>query len=410
MLAEALDMNPGKMINCIISKSVAMIRQTSNNKEFTATDCITGNIIKCKGDFPVLYAQEPGEDNLLFAGPGLVDLQINGVNGIDFNDTSIDEEGLFNASEYLLSRGITTFFPTVITNSGENIRKILSVIDRACKARPMLDQCIGGIHLEGPFISGADGYRGAHNSRYVTAPDWDLFCSFQKASGNRIRIISLSPEWDNSTEFIRKCSKAGIIVGIAHSMADSHQIRAAVDAGARLSTHLGNSVPLMLPRHPNVIWDQLAEDRLYASIVADGYHLPDSFMRVVLKTKRKKTILVSDTTYFSGMPPGVYETHIGKEVILEEGGRLSMKGQNGLLAGAAKLLIENVEYLLVNKLADLSVAWYMASAGPARLAGYKKLNLTPGDYSDMVVFKIIDGRIVILGVIKQGKVVWRPDE
>ena len=389
-----------------------MVCPTENDKEIIARDCLNGNIIRWKGANAMVASGTSftgDTDNLPFAGPGLIDLQINGVNGIDFNDISLSEQGLLYAAEYLLSKGITTFFPTVITNSAGNILKILAVIDKACNNQPILHQCIGGIHLEGPFISLSDGYRGAHNKKYVTAPDWSLFSDFQKASGNRIKIISLSPEWENSVDFIRKCHSTGMIVGIAHSRADSHQIEAAVNAGASLSTHLGNSVPLMLPRHPNIIWDQLAEDSLYASIVADGYHLPDSFIRVVLKTKREKAILVSDTTYFSGMQPGVYKSHIGNEVVLEEGGRLSMKGHNGLLAGAARLLTNNVEYMIGNKLAGLSTAWYMASAGPALLIGYKKLNLDPDNYRDMVVFNVINGRIVISRVIKQGVTVWKQE-
>jgi N-acetylglucosamine-6-phosphate deacetylase len=114
---------------------------------------------------------------------------------------------LVNAANYLLSKGITTFFPTVITNSEENTTYILSVINKACHKNSLLDQCIGGIHLEGPFISPSDGYRGAHNKDLVRAPDWDLFLNYQNASGGRIKIITLSPEWENSTGFIRKVQR-----------------------------------------------------------------------------------------------------------------------------------------------------------------------------------------------------------
>ncbi|MFO7924992.1 MAG: hypothetical protein R6U58_15015 [Bacteroidales bacterium] len=378
----------------------------NNVTEFLARDCLSGEIINCKGtSFPSSLAEKTVDSDrgkLFFIGPGLIDLQINGVNGVDFNDISLNGEGLLSAAKYLLNKGITTFFPTVITNSSANIRKILSSIDKACSEYPILDMCIGGIHLEGPFISDKDGFRGAHNKKYVKAPDWDLFCTFQKASGNRIKIISLSPEWDNAPDFINNCRKAGLIAGIAHSSADGSQIISAANSGARLSTHLGNSVPLMLPRHPNIIWDQLAEDRLIASIVADGYHLPDSFIKVVLKAKRNKTILVSDATHFTGMHPGIYETHIGKEVVLEEGGRLSIKGQNGLLAGAAKTLLDNVQYMINNKLADISEVWHMASATPAGLLGYGSWK--PGEKRDrdIVLFDVKDGHIDIRKVFKNG--------
>ncbi len=348
-------------------------------------------------------------DDMLFSGPGLIDLQINGVQGIDFNVDSLNEEGLLFAAEYLLRNGVTTFFPTVITNSGENICRILNVIDSACRNRPLLNQCIGGIHLEGPFISGTDGYRGAHNKRYVRDPDWDLFCSFQKASGNRVSIITLAPELNNSVEFIRKCKDEGLIVGIAHSNADKGQIKAAVEAGASLSTHLGNSVPVMLPRHPNIIWDMLAEDGLYASIVADGYHLPDSFIKVVLKTKMDKAILVSDATYLSGMPPGVYESHIGEEVVLEDGGRLCIKDNKRLLAGATKTLNENLQYLVSKNLTDFSRAWYMASVGPAQLLGYKNCYSDSGRDCDMVIFNIADSKVAIQEIYKRGVSVWKSE-
>ena len=386
-----------------------MIGFNKNEKEFAAIDCISGKAVKYRiGPGGVAYAgpAEGETENLPFAGPGLVDLQINGVNGIDFNDASLSEDGLLSAARYLSGRGVTTFFPAVITNSEENTGRILSVIDRACRAMPEVAGCIGGIHLEGPFISESDGYRGAHYRKYVRAPDWDFFCSLQRASGNRIKIITMSPEWKDSAGFIRKCRKNGVIVGIAHSSAGTSRIAEAVEAGARLSTHLGNSVPLMLPRHPNIIWDQLAEDRLFASIVADGYHLPDSFIRVVLKVKKSRTLLISDATCFSGLAPGVYKTHIGGEVVLEEGGRLSMKGEEGLLAGAARLLPENIEYLIGKDIAKLSRAWHMASCGPAEFAGLRKSRKRPGDYPDMVVFGLDDGKINVSRAIREGEIIY----
>jgi N-acetylglucosamine-6-phosphate deacetylase len=389
-----------------------VIRENDGQGKFLARDCLSGIVMECRFEAPFVSCvpSQIIRGDIPFIGPGLVDLQVNGVNGVDFNDTALSGESLLTAAGYLLRRGVTTFYPAVITNSAGNIRKILAVINEACANNPLLDQCIGGIHLEGPFISAHDGFRGAHARQYVTAPDWELFSTFQKASGGRIRIITLSPEWDTSSDFIRKCRKAGIIVSIAHSAADSRQLTEAVNAGASLSTHIGNSVPLMLPRHPNIIWDMLAEERIYASIIADGYHLPDSFIKVVMKTKGKKAILVSDTTYFSGMKPGSYKAHIGNEVILEKGGRLSIKGSNGLLAGAAKLLIENVQYLLDKKLADLSLAWYMASAGPAELTGINGPATGPAKYPDSVLFNVIDGSIVISEVIKQGKAIGMQHE
>lgn len=387
-----------------------MNMEEQRKRGVVAIDCYSGRIEKYYGGLKIKDvpddAGEPGEQ-LPFAGPGLVDLQVNGVKGVDFNSVEVDPDAILYAAEFLLSRGVTTFCPTVITNSVASTLKILEVINKACEAMPLVDRCIGGIHLEGPFISLADGYRGAHMERFVRAPDWQLFCRFQQASGNRIKIIGLSPEWNDSIDFIERCRKNGLLVSICHSAADGRQVEAAVRAGARLASHLGNAVPLMLPRHPNIIWELLAQEKLCASIIADGFHLPDSFIRVVLKATLGSTILVSDATSFAGLSPGVYRAHIGSEVLLEESGRLSMKGSGGMLAGAAKILPENVEYLMENSLANLPQAWYMASGRPSRLAGLHRGIAGRERQHDMVLFDLINGRIVIREVFKGGEPVWR---
>ncbi|MEQ8688644.1 MAG: amidohydrolase family protein [Imperialibacter sp.] len=367
-----------------------------------ALDCLNGRHVKVNptNGLSALSKDPPVSDNTLFAGPGLVDLQVNGVNGIDFNDTSLSEEGLLNATKFLLTQGVTTFLPTIITNSSESICQLLATINKACMRNELLDQCIGGIHLEGPFISKEDGARGAHDKKYVKAPDWELFLRFQEAAGNRIKLITLSPEWDNSAEFIARAVKSRVLVSIGHSLASPQQIQKAVDAGATLSTHIGNAVPLMLPRHPNIIWDQLAQDALSCSFIADGFHLPNSFMKVVIKAKGNNCFLVSDSTSFTGMKPGVYDTHIGGKVKLEADGRLSMEGGNGLLAGAAMTLLQNVECLVTHQVASLSQAWKMASVIPDSLMNtYKEPNKLA--WEDAVIFTF-EEKINVQKVYKNG--------
>jgi N-acetylglucosamine-6-phosphate deacetylase len=359
-------------------------------KESIARDCLTGKMVK----YDPVTGKSTGTGNssgygvdIPFIGPGLVDLQVNGINGVDFNSVSLDEEGLIAAARYLKGRGVTTFFPTVITNTKKDTFHILSVINKACLARPFLQQCIGGVHLEGPFISGEDGYRGAHNRELVRLPDLSLFQRYQEAAGNRIRIVTISPELDNSADFISKCWGNGIIVSLGHSNAGREDIDAAIAAGATLFSHLGNGLPLNLPRHPNILWEVLSKDDLYASIIADGFHLPDSFIRVVMKAKGRKAVLISDATCFSGLPPGFYRSSIGAEVVLGEDGRLSMKQGGGLLAGSAKDLLDNVQYLISNQLAEISTAWSMASALPAKVVGLRNRS--------RVVFSLSDGKITI---------------
>jgi N-acetylglucosamine-6-phosphate deacetylase len=372
-------------INCITKKT----------EELTFRDGTVTNISEI----------ESRENNIPFVGPGLIDLQINGINGIDFNLPSLTKEDIVNATHYLLSKGVTTFLPTVITNSDENILKIVQTIYETCVSNPVVNDCIWGIHLEGPFISPADGAKGAHDEKYIKAPDWELFSKFLEAAGGKIKLVTIAPEWEGSYSFIEKCQHRGILVAIGHSLANTEQIYLAVKAGASLSTHLGNGVPLLLPRHPNILWDQLAVEELYACIITDGIHIPDSFIKVVMKNKVKATIVVSDATCFAGMPPGEYQNHIGGTVILDKENRVSLKSSPGLLAGAAKSLLGNVETLLHRNLATLKEAWEMASFNVFQMlikndpAFYKKNN-------DKVVFTLVGKDIFIHTVIKNGKIVF----
>lgn len=335
----------------------------------------------------------------LFSGPGLVDLQVNGFRGIDFNKPSLDENEILKATQFLLADGVTTYFPTVITNSDENICKILQSIHSACTLHPLVEKCVAGIHLEGPFLSTEAGAKGAHDAKFLKSPDWDLFAQFQQAAGGKIKLITLAPELPGAISFIKKCREQGIIVAVGHSMADNSAINAAVEAGACLSTHLGNGAPLMLLRHPNVIWDQLANDGLYCTLIADGIHLPNTFVKVVQKVKGVKTMLVSDATCFAGMSPGEYETHIGGRVVLDASGRLCMKSSPGFLAGAAKGLKEDVATLVKHQLNSLGEAWAMASGNVKNFlvsSGHSDIK----DIDDQVLFEW-DGRYInVKAVIK----------
>jgi len=286
----------------------------------------------------------------------------------------------------------------VVTNSDENTLRIVHTIFQTCISEPLVNECIAGIHLEGPFISPADGAKGAHDKKFIKAPDW-LFYKFQDAAGGKIKLITIAPEWKASYSFIRKCKDNDVMVSIGHSMANTEQIKMAVEAGASLSTHLGNAVPLLLPRHPNLIWDQLATEELYACIITDGLHIPDSFIKVVMKTKGENTILISDATCFAGLAPGEYQNHIGGTVILDKEKRVSLKGSAGLLAGAAKSLLENVETLIDHNLSTVCKAWQMAFTNVEKML--KKNDKTFIHKNDLVIFQLNGKEIEIKRVISR---------
>jgi N-acetylglucosamine-6-phosphate deacetylase len=304
-----------------------------------------------------------------FVGPGLVDLQVNGYAGLDFNTLPVPEDLPGRVTRALWREGVTRYLATVITNAPAAIEEACRAIARGCERDPVARAGIAGIHLEGPFISSEDGPRGAHDRRFVRPPDWRLFARWQKAAGGRIRLVTFSPEWPGAAAFARRLAAAGVVASIGHTAATPEQVRRAADAGATASTHLGNGAHLVLARHPNYLWEQLADDRLTACFIADGFHLPDAVMKVLLRAKGPRAVLVSDAVYLAGLPPGRYRTHIGGDVVLTRAGKLHLASNPKLLAGSAATLRRGIERLVGAGLASLPDAWAMASARPAALLG-----------------------------------------
>jgi N-acetylglucosamine-6-phosphate deacetylase len=373
-----------------------------------------GCIVECreleefKGD--EVYADGAvATDEWPIVAPGFVDLQINGYKGSDMNGMPLQTGEVDTFVHSLWEQGVTASYPTVITGGAESIQEAVAVIASACDASPVVEASIAGIHLEGPFISPEDGARGAHALEHVRQPDWELFSRWQEASGGRIKLITLSPEWPESAAFIERCTQSGVIVSIGHTSATPEQIRAAVEAGAQLSTHFGNGAHLMLPRHPNYLWEQLAQDRLWCTVIADGFHLPLQVLQVVQRVKRERMLLVSDAVALAGMEPGAYTTPVGGEVVLTPEGRLHLAHNDKLLAGSALMLKDSIEHMLRCGLAELPEAWDMASIRPATLMGLQvAAGIAAGAPADLVLFrKGEDSSVQIEATYKSGICVYR---
>lgn len=360
-----------------------------------------------KGLIKEIQELESVEHDMPYIGPGLIDLQVNGFKGVDFNTPPIKVEDIHQVVQELWKYGVTTFYPTVITNYNEKINDALAGINIARNSVETVKTEIGGIHLEGPFISNEDGPRGAHRLNLVQPPNWSIFKKWQEISEGMIKIITLSPEWSESVDFIRKCDHSGVVVSIGHTAATTNQIQKAVEAGAKMSTHLGNGAHVTLPRHPNYIWDQLAEDDLSSCIIADGFHLPDAVIKVILKVKGQQAMVVSDSVSFAGMPPGKYDSHIGGKVVLTEEGKLHLNENPNLLAGSVRSILEGVNHLISSKICSLSEAWNLASVNPSHFINpHKKYGLLSGAPADLVVFKLDgDEEIRVLQTYKAGELV-----
>ena len=233
--------------------------------------------------------------------------------------------------------------------------------------------CVAGIHVEGPYISGLDGYRGAHPKEAVRDPDWREFQALQDAARGRIVLITLAPERPGSLDFIREAAASGLVVALGHTAADGPTLRAAAAEGARLSTHLGNGIVSTLPRHPNPIWEQAALDDLDASLIADGHHLDRATLRVLVRAKTPaRIILVSDASPLAGLPPGRYGDW---EVV--PSGKIVVAG-TPYLAGSNQGLEVGLNNLLRATGLSLADALATVTTNPARLLGRPEPALEAG--------------------------------
>ena len=315
--------------------------------------------------------------------PGLFDLQINGIAGTHFTSPALTSEDLGHADELIRGKGISRYCPTLITSSRATSLAALGAFRAAWEA----DVVPGawGIHLEGPWISPEDGYRGVHQLRFIRDPDGEELEAMQERSGGRVRVLTLAPELPGAMDLIRRAARLGITVSLGHTNADAGQIGHAVRAGARMSTHLFNGAARLLDRHRNVIFSQLSEDSLFACFIADGHHVPFPTLQTGLRAKGpSKSILVSDLAPVAGLPDGDYDME-GNRVELREGG-VWVK-ESWQLSGAARTLDEDVALLSRQEEPGIEQALLMATRNPAAAVGEPEwAELSPGRRGPIAVF------------------------
>lgn len=329
----------------------------------------------------------PGpQEETRWLSAGLIDMQVNGYGGWDINADDLRVESISALCRALLREGVTTFLPTLITSSEAKILHALRTLATVREQDEVARRMIPCVHLEGPAISEQEGPRGAHPLEHVRAPDLTEFQRWQQASGNLVGLITLSPHFDHATDYIRAVTKQGVRVSIGHTHATQQQVTDAAEAGATLSTHLGNGAHGMLPRHPNYLWSQLADDRLTAMYIADGHHLPNETLLAMLRAKGlERAILVSDTAALGGMAPGEYQTPVGGRVTLSADGRLGLS-DSPYLAGAALPLRYGVALCASLPGISLAQALAMATVNPGAIVGGRG-RLAVGEVADLIRFQ-----------------------
>jgi N-acetylglucosamine-6-phosphate deacetylase len=350
-------------------------------------DALTGSPVEIEFGETIMRVAPATLNSGDYIAPGFIDIQVNGFAGVDYNQPDAPHSEIARSIHTLFSTGVTRFYPTVITGAPQDMESALRNLACAKDSLPA-GEAIDGFHVEGPHIGIDDGPRGAHPKRWVRKPDFDEFRRWQDATGNRIRIVTLSPEWPQAPEYIERIVGEGTVASIGHTAATTAQIAAAVSAGASLSTHLGNGAHALMRRHPNYIWDQLAEDRLMADFIVDGIHLGTNFLKAALRAKGiERSVLVTDASAPAGAAPGRY--YLGEQAVdLTPDNRVVLAGQDKL-AGSALRMERGVENLIRMAGLPLADAVRMATVNAAKAGKvpHRTKGLVAGDRADFVQFQ-----------------------
>ncbi len=348
-------------------------------------------------------------ETLPYVSPGFFDLQVNGYRGSDYSLEDFSEDHVERIISTLAQSGTTQHIPTIVTSPKGRILRNLETISKARRRSGRVYEAIPGMHVEGPFLSPDDGPRGAHNERYIRDPDFNEFEEWQAAAEGGLVYVTVAPERRGAIAFIERVAATGVVVSLGHHNARDEDIRRAVDAGARMSTHLGNGSHTSLPRLKNYLWQQLANDELIASIISDGFHLPAYVVKVIARTKGlERLILVSDVAHFGGYEPGVYQRE-GREVEVFKDGHLGLPGTT-ILAGAAHLLDWDIPRFIEFTGHGLNEPVTLCTQNPAKILkmppGYGELK--EGTSANLCLFRYAPGdeRLSIEKTICAGEVVF----
>ncbi|MBT3385530.1 MAG: N-acetylglucosamine-6-phosphate deacetylase [Prolixibacteraceae bacterium] len=402
-----------KFVSLSIVLIVLFVGMGKAQKTIEGLHFATGNPVAVKvKDGKILEIKDikklSDEENNLIIAPGFFDNQINGFADVSFSfgGGELTQDGVRKATQALWERGVTSYLPTLTTNSREVLTKNFAVLAKAKDDVSLLGS-IPGYHLEGPYISPFDGFRGAHSKRFVREPDWNEFMEFYEAAGKDILTVTVAPEIEGAMEFIKKCTDLGIVISLGHHNGTAQQINEAVQNGAKTCTHLGNGCANMINRHDNPLWPQLANDGLMISIICDGFHLRPEEIRVFSKAKGyDKTIVTSDVTKYAGLKPGIYKNIDGDDIELTVDGKIQYPAQQ-VLAGSASSIEKGIGHAMEVTGCTLAEAIGMASANPAKLYGLNdRGTLEVGKRADLVLLTVDDFKINVQKTFVKGELVY----
>ncbi len=365
---------------------------------------VAGRCVMCVGrrsETPI-----PGDALRLDAGrgsiaPGFVNIHVHGINGHDALDGGV--ASLQAMSRALARHGVTAWVPSLASAPLAALDAAIAA-GRQAMASPQPGTAeILGVHIEARYLNPQE--RGAHPLALLALPrreEWEALLRHEGA----VRVFTLAPELPGALELVRALKARGIVASAGHSIAVDEEFQRAVEAGLSHATHLfcnmGSLRRVDIRRVAGLVESVLLDDRVTAEIIADGYHIAPSLMRLALKVKGPERLaLVTDGSRLTGLPPGRY-TDQGRELILEE--HITYLADRSAYAGSVASMDHCLRSAVESMDLSLPVALRMASLTPATILGVdgRKGSLEPGKDADIV---ILDAGLHVRGVVAGGQIV-----
>lgn len=363
-----------KMTIYIKAKAIVLDDKVVENSYLSINDGKFGDIVS---DIPNGVEIIDYRDSII--APGLVDTHIHGYKSHDVMDN--DFEGIKVISEGLLECGVTSWLPTTLTDSIENLNNVCQTIGE--QYHEVEGAKIRGIFLEGPFFT--EKYKGAQNPKYMSDPSVDALNKWNELSKNLVNKIAIAPERQGVKEFIEFAKSKGIYTALAHSDATYEEAKAAVDAGANIFVHTYNGMSGLHHRNPGMVGAALSLENVYAELICDGHHVHPGAAKVVVNSRGpEETVLITDCMRAGGMGDG--ESKLGEFDVIVKDGTARLK-EGGSLAGSILELKQGVKNVYDWGLVEAADALRMASLAPAKSVGIDNVcgRIAPGYEADFIV-------------------------
>ena len=330
--------------------------------------------------------------------PGFIDEHVHGAAGSDAMDGTMEDLG--KIANALASEGTTAFLATTMTQSPENITKALKAVKAYRELSPESGAEILGVHLEGPFIS--KDFVGAQPIEYVAKPSVEVFKKYQDASGDCVRIVTLAPEVEGSTELIKYLVSQNIVASIGHTNATYADVKKAVEAGATNLTHTYNAMKPLHHREVGTVGSGFLFDELNCECICDGIHVSGPAIQLLHKNKpADKMTLITDAMRAKHMPDGVSE--LGGQVVIVKNGEARL--ENGTLAGSVLKMNNAVKNVMKFLNLPLEEVVKLGSQNPAKNLGVfdQMGSIKEGKRADFV---ILDKDLNVVQTVRNGKVIY----